>query len=113
MMSTTNTRDLVHLITNFISNLSEEQQENLLSGNAEIEYNETREFRFNNRLKRQVLQCNNVKDIEKVFEGMFKWGITSFCEFYGINVNSRDTKQSLYQKIAYHFNIEINETKSE
>jgi hypothetical protein len=54
-----------------------------------------------------------VKDIEKVFEGMFKWGITSFCEFYGINVNSRATKQSLYQKIAYHFNIEINQSKSE
>jgi hypothetical protein len=51
------------------------------------------------RLKRQVLQCKNVKDIETVFEGMFKWGITSFCEFYGINVNSRDTEQSLIRRL--------------
>lgn len=113
MMSTDDTKDFVHLITNFISNLSEKQQENLLNGYAEIKYCETHEYKLWSKIKKRVVQCNSANEIEKVFEGFFKKGIILFCEFYGINANFRDTKQSLYQKIAIHFKIENRETKLE
>lgn len=111
-MSTNDTMNIFQLTSNFINKLSQEQQENLLNGNAEIEYCETREFRFNNRLKKQILRCSNISEIEKVYEGMFKRGIISFCQFYGINVSPRDTKQTLYLKIAHYYNIEIKVSKN-
>jgi|SRR5690625_43713 len=93
------------LISDFIVQLNDEQKRNLIIGNAEIEYKEKYECKHNNSLKESVLKSTNIEEVEKTFEGMFKRGIISFCEFYKININKNDSKRILCQKIAAHFKV--------
>jgi len=95
-MSKVDVNALKQFITDLINNLDEDQQANLMNGNAEFKYEEKSQYRHYNSLRRSVIKSlNMVRGVEKVFEGMFKRGVISFCEFYKININKRDKKSTV------------------
>ncbi len=104
-MAVKETKLLFHILSNFISNLNDEQITNLINGTAKITYQE-----LNNKDKRDVLQkASSIKEVEQTFNGMLKTEIVTFCRSQGIKVKNRDTKKELFQKIASFYNIKMEE----
>jgi N-glycosylase/DNA lyase len=107
---------LFQLIFEFIDRLSDKQYENLVSGNALIEYKLKQNGESYQQLKESLIQCKTINEIESILGRMLKKEIVSFCKYYKIDVKQKDTKKEMYDKIADHLKIQtqgdqLNEVK--
>ncbi|WP_163971069.1 hypothetical protein [Oceanobacillus halotolerans] len=112
-MSKTETQALFQIISEFINDLSKEQMENLVNGNATIAYRSNSQPIGYQHLETSIRNSKSIQEVERACRGMVKKEIIAFCEVYDIALNKRDTKKVLFKKIASHFQIENTESVQE
>ncbi|GAA0489308.1 hypothetical protein GCM10008986_13910 [Salinibacillus aidingensis] len=103
-MGKKDTQKMIQIVSDFISELSDEQFTNLINGNAIIEYKTNYKNSFD-QIKASVQQGQSMREVEKCFKGMLKKDIMAFCKDSRIDFRKKDTKKELYHKIAVHFDI--------
>lgn len=106
-MSKKETEDMLQIALNFIQGLTNEQYENILKGNASIDYIiENNHPQFGQLKERIIREARGINDTEKILKKYTKKYLASFCEHSSIDIKARDTKAIIYQKVASHFQFD-------
>ncbi|WP_164669400.1 hypothetical protein [Virgibacillus doumboii] len=102
-MSKKDTEKLLRITMDFLEGLTAKQFQELMNGQAIICFEaKTGHTDGYNQMIQMIKQESNV---EKVLKTYTKKELASFCNYFGINIKSRDTKRVIYQKITSYLKI--------
>ncbi len=123
-MTKKTTESFLELIVNQLKTLRDDQYEKLLKGEATFQYieivsedsesetkNEENDV-FDDLTNTIQSEANDLQSIQKLLSKFTKKELSIFCEHLNIQLVSRDTKASIYKKVASYFNISSDEEKS-
>lgn len=88
-----------------INNLSEEEVEKLISGEATLQYKElSTQIHPYEEIREKIHKAQDFNEVELLFKAYTKKSLISICRYFQIPTKSTDTKAALTNKIVAHFN---------